>query len=92
MRSNKQKRYDEEFKSSAVKMVIEKGRTISDVSKSLDVSEPALMRWVTVAKEPESSENSRIKELETEIKKVKRENENLKDTVDVLKKSIAIFV
>ena len=58
MRSNKQKRYDEEFKSSAVKMVIEKGRTISDVSKSLDVSEPALRRWVTVAKEPESSENS----------------------------------
>jgi len=65
-------------------MVIEKGRTISDVSKSLDVSEPALRHWVIVAKEPESSENSRIKELETEIKKVKRENENLKDTVDIM--------
>jgi len=70
MGSNKQKRYDEEFKASAVKMVIEKGRTISEVSKSLDVSEPALRRWVMAAKEPVDSENSRIKELEAELKKM----------------------
>jgi transposase len=89
---NKQKRYDEEFKSSAVKMITEKGRTISDVSKSLDVSEPALRRWFAAVKEPEGSENSRIKELEQELRKLKKENDDLKDTVSVLKKSIAIFV
>ena len=50
MGSNKQKRYDEEFKASAVKMIIEKGRVISEVSKSLDVSEPALRRWVVAVK------------------------------------------
>jgi len=44
MVSNKQKRYDDEFKASAVKMVIEKGRAIREVSRSLDVSEPALRR------------------------------------------------
>jgi len=92
MAGNKQKRYDEEFKASAVKMVIEKGRAISEVCKSLDISEPALRRWVAAAKEPEGSENSRIKELESEIKKIKKENDDLKDTVNVLKKSIAIFV
>jgi len=92
MVGNKQKRYDEEFKASAVKMVIEKGRAISEVCKSLDISEPALRRWDAAAKEPEGSENSRIKELESEIKKIKKENEDLKDTVNVLKKSIAIFV
>jgi transposase len=92
MKGNKQKRYDEEFKVSAVKMIIEKGRSISEVSKSLDVSEPALRRWIAVAKEPEDSDNSRIRELEAELKKLKRENDNLKDTVNVLKKSIAIFV
>lgn len=92
MGSNKQKRYDEEFKASAVKMVIEKGRAISEVCRSLDISEPALRRWVMVAKEPEGSENLRIKELEAELKKMKKENDDLKDTVNVLKKSIAIFV
>lgn len=92
MGSNKQKRYDDEFKASAVKMVIEKGRAISEVSRSLDVSEPALRRWVAAAKQPEDIENSRIKELEAELKKMKKENDDLKDTVNVLKKSIAIFI
>lgn len=92
MVSNKQKRYDEEFKTSAVKMVIEKGRAISEVCKSLDVSEPALRRWINAVKVPGDSENSRIKELEAELKKLKKENDDLKDTVNVLKKSIAIFV
>jgi hypothetical protein len=31
-------------------------------------------------------------ELEAELKKMKKENDDLKDTVNVLKKSIAIFV
>ena len=77
MGSNKQKRYDEEFKSSAVKMVAEKGRSISEVSRSLDVSEPALRRWVNAAKEPVDSENSKVKELEQEIRKLKKENDDL---------------
>ncbi|MBT9169355.1 MAG: hypothetical protein DDT19_02714 [Syntrophomonadaceae bacterium] len=34
-------RYDDEFKTSSVKMVAEKGRTISAVAKDLGVSEPA---------------------------------------------------
>lgn len=92
MGSNKQKRYDEDFKSSAVKMIIEKGRSVSEVARSLDVSEPALRRWVNAANEPIDAESIRIKELEQEIKKLKKENDDLKDTVDVLKKSIAIFV
>ena len=92
MAGNKQKRYDEEFKASAVKMVIEKGRAISEVCKSLDISEPALRRWVAATKQPEDIENSRIKELEAELKKMKKENDDLKDTVNVLKKSIAIFI
>lgn len=92
MGSNKQKRYDEEFKASAVKMITEKGRSISEVARSLDVSEPALRRWLNAAKEPSDNDNSRIKELEQELRKLKKENDDLKDTVDVLKKSIAIFV
>ncbi|MFL0198195.1 transposase [Clostridium sp. WILCCON 0269] len=57
MTDNKQKRYEEEFRASAVKMDIEKGGVISEVSKSLDISEPALRLWVADVKEPEGSEN-----------------------------------
>jgi len=34
--------YDDEFKASAVKMVVEKGRSITEVSKDLGVSQPSL--------------------------------------------------
>ncbi len=51
--SSNNNRYDDEFKKSAVKMVVEKNRLISKVSKDLGISEPALSRWVKVSKESE---------------------------------------
>lgn len=41
MGSNKQKIYDKEFIASVVKITTEKGRSISDVARSLDVFGPA---------------------------------------------------
>lgn len=38
---NNNSRYDDEFKASAVKMVLEKDRAISEAAKDLGVSEPA---------------------------------------------------
>jgi transposase len=85
-------RYDDEFKASAVKMVVEKGRAISEVSKDLGVSQPALRRWVKASTEPADATTRRLAELEAENKKLKKQLENAKDTVEVLKKSVAIFV
>lgn len=85
-------RYDEEFKASAVKMVVEKGRAISAVAKDLGVSEPAVRRWVRASTEPEDSPTKRIAQLEAENRKLKKELENANDTVEILKKSVAIFV
>ncbi|NMA72835.1 MAG: transposase [Bacteroidales bacterium] len=85
-------RYDDEFKASAVRMVVEKGRPISAVAKDLGVSEPALRRWVRASTEPKDSPGMRLSELEAENRRLKKELEDAKDTVNVLKKSIAIFV
>jgi transposase len=85
-------RYDDEFKASAVKMVVEKGRAISEVSKDLGVSQPALRRWVKAITEPADATTKRLAELEAENKKLKKQLENANDTVEVLKKSVAIFV
>lgn len=55
---------------------MEKGRTISDVLRNLDVSEPVLSCWVVAAKEPEGNENSRIEQLTMKAMKtaIRREN------------------
>jgi transposase len=85
-------RYDDEFKAGAVKMVVEKGRAISAVAKDLGVSEPAIRRWVKASTEPKDAPTKRLAELEAENKKLKKELENANDTVEILKKSVAIFV
>ena len=85
-------RYDDEFKTHAVKMVVEQDRTISAVASDLGVSQPTIRRWVRQATKPESSKDKRIAELEAENKKLKKQLANTKDTVDVLKKSVAIFI
>lgn len=85
-------RYDDEFKASAVKMVVEKGRAISLVAKDLGISEPALRRWVKASTEPEDATSKKLAELEAENKRLRKELEDAKDTVNILKKSVAIFI
>lgn len=85
-------RYDEEFKAHAVNMVVEKGRPISVVAKDLGVSQPAIRRWVKLRTEPEDSTAKRIAELEAQNKELKKELSDARETVEVLKKSVAIFV
>ena len=92
MSSNNNNRYDDEYKASAVKMVLEKGRSIGAVAKDLGVSEPALRRWVKASTEPVDSASRRLAELEAENKRLKKELDDTKDTVEVLKKSVAIFI
>ena len=40
------KRYPEEFKIEAIKQVVERGHSISDVAKRLDVTTHSLYAWV----------------------------------------------
>lgn len=73
-------------------MVVEKGRPISSVAKDLGISEPALRRWVKANTEPEDATSKKLAEVEAEKKRLKKELEDAKDTVNILKKSVAIFV
>ena len=85
-------RYDDEFKSGAVKMVVENGLPISKVAKDLGVSEPAIRRWVKVSTTPKDPTSKKFLELEAENKKLRKELNDANDTVNILKKSVAIFI
>ena len=91
----KRKQYSDEFKSEAVAMVTEQGRSIPDVCKSLGVGPTALRRWTQIhdstakpggmsGSNTLSSDQVRVRELEKQIKTLQKER-------DVLKKSIAFF-
>lgn len=45
MPSEKRKSYDKKFKLSAIKMIIESGMSVTEVSKDLGINEISLHKW-----------------------------------------------
>ncbi len=84
------KRYTDEFKADAIRLVGE-GRTISSVATDLGVNPQTLRNWIGEIKKKQEPDKSRILELEAELKAEKRRNAELEESVAILKKATAIF-
>lgn len=90
MSNNKGKRYDQEFKQDALRLV-ERGRPVSNVAADLGLNEQTLYRWMNEHKAEPMGDKARIAELEAELKGEKRKVADLEETVVILKKATAIF-
>lgn len=84
-------RYSEEFKQGAIKLVLENKQSIAEVCRNLGVSRNALERWLAAEADSHDDDKIRLHEMEAEIKQLRREKEDLEDTVEILKKAAAIF-
>lgn len=88
------KRYDKEFKQYAVKMVLEDGRKVAEVSRELDLVHQTLHKWVIEYKENQedsfvgSGNLNRVDQASYEKDKQIRD---LKEEVAILKKAMGIF-
>ena len=82
----KYRRYDEDFKKNAVKM-LESGRSISDVSVSLGVNEQNLYEW----KKKYGSKIIGSTKFEEENKELKKKLRQTELERDILKKALSIF-
>lgn len=92
MSKEKRRKYTEEFRQEAVNLVTEQGYKASEAARNLGINESMLRRWIrntTIEsrghKAALSDEQSRIRELEAENKRLKMERE-------ILKKATAFFV
>jgi transposase len=88
------KTYDKEFKISAVKLVLDSGRTLASIAADLGISDNSLFLWKK--KYLEDAKNSfpgkgRLKPEDEELRKKDREIATLKMERDILKKAIAFF-
>ena len=84
------KRYTDEFKADAIRLVRE-GRSISSVATDLGVNPQTLRNWMGEIKKKQEPDKLRILELEAELKAEKRRNIELEESVTILKKATAIF-
>ena len=95
MATGKEKRYfDREFKYEAIRLMNEGKRSVRDIAKDLDIHPNVLHQWRR--KYQADMENAfpgkgHLKAPEEEIRRLQRENEELREEKDILKKALAIF-
>jgi transposase len=90
----KRKKHPEEFKREAVRLLEGRGeRTVTDVAASLGVAENLLHAWKRkFGGAAEQVRRERGGETpDDELKRLRRENAQLKQEREVLKKSVAFF-
>ena len=84
-------RYSEEFKQSAVKLVSDNKQSIAEACRNLGVSRGAMERWLAAEADSHDTEKVRLKQLEEEVRQLRKDKADLEDTVEILKKAAAIF-
>ncbi len=88
------RKYTREFKLEAVKLVVEQGRTVSDVADSLGINRSLLQRWKTqlVAEGVLAFPgNGKVNPHEQELRELRRELNKVRQERDILKKATAYF-
>lgn len=89
-------RYDEDFKAGAIRLVIEEKRTPREVATELGICVDTLKTWLKKSGNnsitPTIKEQNRLKELEAEIKILKKSLAEERETVEILKKATGIFL
>jgi len=86
----KMKRFDRDFKISAVKMVTEEGQKASDVARSLGIHANMLYSWKK--KYAENGDKAFVgKGHLTEMASLRRKLRNAELDLEILKKAVGIF-
>ena len=89
----KRRKHTEEFKREAVRLIERRGdRTIGDIAQSLGVAESLLHIWrKTYADTTDAVRQERGETPEEELKRLRRENAQLKRDKEILKKAAVYF-
>jgi len=95
MKAGSDRKYTAEFRDSAVKQVIEGGRSMSAVARSLEMSSKTLANWVYRARKGQAlvkrTPAQPTSELQAELSRLRQENARLKVEKEILKKAAAYF-
>lgn len=90
-------RYDEAFKAGAVRLVTEQSRQPVEVAKELGICIDTLRSWLKASgvqmgqASRQNREQQRIRELEAEIRGLRKQLGEKEEVIDILKKSVGIL-
>jgi transposase len=98
MKNRQRRDFPADFKSEAVRLVQTSGKQVTQVARELDVDRQLLHSWVRQA---ERRKGKPVNDVfpghgnrpadEAELERLRRENAQLKEDVEILKKATAFF-
>lgn len=87
--------YTEEFKRNALEMLRKPGKTGAEVARDLGIGSGEINRWRRAAEKEQQGEGKAFpgKGLprDEELARLQKENKDLKEANEILKKAVAIF-
>jgi transposase len=86
------RRFTEEFRAGAVRLVLDEGKTIGAVARELDLTPSSLGNWVRYAQADRTKGKTGLTTAEREeLARLRKENRILTEERDILKKAAAFF-
>ena len=86
------RQFTDEFKASAVRLVLDEGKTVAAAARDLDLTETALREWVRRAQADRTKGRTGLTTTEREeLARLRKENRILAEERDILKKATAFF-
>jgi transposase len=94
MMTQQRKNYTADFKCEAVRLVTEKGYSISQAARNLDINMNMLRRWKRQVEEQDQNifpGKGRLLPEQEELSRLREENKRLRMERDILKKTVTFF-
>jgi len=87
------RKFDEDFREGAVRLVLETGKLIARVARELGVNEGTLGNWVGLDRRRRGAGNGELGEGERAgLVRLRKDNAELRMRCDVLRRSTALWV
>ena len=84
--------FTEDFKTSAVRLVLDEGKTVAAAARDLGLTESSLRKWVEQARADRTKGKTGLTTAEREeLGRLRKENRELRTEREILKKAAAFF-
>ena len=86
------RRFDDDFKAQAVRLVLDEGKSVGSVARDLDLTETALREWVNRARADRTQGKTGLTTAEREeLARLRKEVRVLREEREILRKAAAVF-
>ena len=88
----KRRKYDQEFREGAVRIVQETGKPVAQIARDLGINEGTLGNWWAKDRAGREGTDGLSGDERVELKRLRSENAELRMERDVLKRSVVLWV